>query len=358
MLLGSVLLVSAAEKEEPEEKVYTDLPAIRYVREEGSLTIIDYYGGSTYKTLVVPNAIGDPVSEIRSEAFLGADPERITAVYLPDTLMKIGENAFREGMRIRVYRSGDYRAFAAAGERLKKDPDVSKLTVLSDTLYGDLKKQDGVVYRLEGIEAVVSAYEGSGGEVRVAPEIGGLPVTTVKSGALTDSKITKIYLPSNVTAVEENAVGAVEVVFRADTDNPVVPTETPYATEPDERPVEIGTADIGTFDMSLGEFVTTEPAETEDPFESGKDGSESESGEGSKEADSKGTSEGDQTEPGSDQPSEGGETEPASNTENEKTASPWLFVGIGVAAVALGIASTLFVRESLKRKRRHKNRTK
>ena len=362
MLIGTGISVFAETDKETGKEVYSDLPAIKYVKDDGSLTIIEYYGGNTYKTLVIPNAIGDPVSEIRSEAFLGADPKTISAVYVPDTLMKIGENAFRKGMRIVVYRSGDYREFSADGQRTSKDPDVSKLTVKADSLYGETIVDNGVQYRLDGIEVTVVGYEGSGGEVRIAPSVGEIPVTTVASGALTDPKITKLFLPSNVTSVEENAVGAVEVVFRADSTNPVIPTVVPDPTEPDVRPVEIGTADIGTFDMSLGEFVTTEPAETkpEDETETGEDGSKGETEEASGEKDPEESAEenapGSGTEPGKGQSSADGETEPADRKEDGKGASPWLFVGIGAAAVGLGIGATLFVRESLKRKRRHKNR--
>ncbi len=359
--LGASLMVLAETDPETGKEVKSDVPAFKYIQEDGSLTVIEYYGGNTYSTIVIPNAIGDPVSEIRSGAFQGADPAKVNAVYLPDTMMKIGENAFRTGMRIVVYPSGDYRAFAS--HRMEKDPDVSALTVKSDTKYGDVVVSGGVQYRLDGIEATVVGYEGAGGEVRVLAEAGGLPVTTVASGALTDSKITKLYLPGNVTTVEENAVGPFEVIFRADTDDPVIPTETPHVPESAARPVETGSADIGTFDMSLEEFVTTGSPETEDAStEEEESGSEEETEEASGEKDADDTTEeapGEEKGDGKGVPGEepSGEDEPAKNGDESKQVSPWLFVGIGLSVVALAGVTVAVVREMRKRNRR-KNRGK
>lgn len=354
--------VTALAETDPEtgKDVYSDLPAIKYIKDDGSLTIIDFYGGNTYKKIVIPNAIGDPISEIRDEAFLGADPEKVEAVYLPDTLMKLGKNAFWEGMKVIVYPSGDYRKFATAADgqtsnRLLKDPEVSALTVLSETSYGAVLVNDGVHYRMDGIIATVVGYSGSEKELHIASEAGGLPVTTIESGALKDANLEKLYLPSSVTTVEEDAVGPFEVIFRADTDAPIVPSETPVPTESIAPSVETGTADIGTFDMSLEEFVTTASPETKEAAteaeESGsEDETEEESGEESREPVS--------IDPVVVTEENAAETDDSTAASNEEPAdskdgpSPWLYVGIGIGAVVLAGGTVVVVQEMEKRKRR------
>ena len=388
-LIGAGASIHAFAADDPETglTIYSTQPALHYITESGAHTITDYYGGNTRKIIVIPNDVaGNPFSKIRSGAFEGIQAD---AVFVPDTVMEIAAGAFEPGTSIKVYAAGDYRGFTQPtkyqkdenGRRYLPDPDTSMLTVKSDTPYYSTVTVNGVTYRQEGISATVTGYSGTETELRIAPSVNGLPVTTVESGALKDAALTKLYLPKSVTRVEEGALGEYEVVFRADTGSGVTTEEEPSVPEyisSSEEEVQSSeenqstgesqsnesgsgnesqsgstehsgnetasgseetdvTSEVGTFDMDSGDFVTTEAEES---------GSEEETDDGTAEGlepeDESGTEPEEKT---ADEPDE---SKPAGDFDEEMTkegqkADPWIFIAIGGAVIITAAAAALII---------------
>lgn len=387
-LIGAGASIHAFGANDPETglTIYSTQPALHYVTESGAHTITDYYGGNTRKIIVIPNDVaGNPFSKIRSGAFEGIQTD---AIFVPDTMMEIAPGAFEPGTRIKVYAAGDYRGFTqptyqkdASGRQYMPDPDTSMLTVKSDTPYYSTVTVNGVSYRQEGISATVTGYSGTETELRIAPSVNGLPVTTVESGALKDAALTKLYLPKSVTRVEEGALGEYEVVFRADTGSGVTTEEEPSVPEyissseeevrsseedqsnEESRSNESGsgnepqtgstersgnetafgseetdvTSEIGTFDMESGEFVSTEAEES---------GSEEETGDGTADTlepeDESGTETEEKTADGPDESKPAGGSGEEKKNEEQK-ADPWIFVAIGGAVIIVAAAAALII---------------
>lgn len=113
LLCFALLLASpVAHAEEPE--IYTD-NYLQYTIENGSITIVNYYGPDAEVT--VPASIGEyPVNVIAEGAF--ASCENVTKINLPDCIMTVEQGAFA-GTQTIVYDSN-------TGEPISREPDVKR----------------------------------------------------------------------------------------------------------------------------------------------------------------------------------------------------------------------------------------
>ena len=173
-------------------------------------TITGYTGSA--KNIVIPSELGGkPVTAIADKAFYGYKTPNI---YIPKTIKKIGEDAFR-----RTVSSDDFRFICYEGTEnewaniaIQKgneelDPKYFEGDPLTARLY-ECNLSGDMVYQASDDAATLVRYLGSDSKVDIPAELGGKPVTSIGWFAFVHcSSLTEATIPEGVTSIGEGAFG-------------------------------------------------------------------------------------------------------------------------------------------------------
>ena len=142
----------------------------------------DAFSNNQLTSVVIPNG----VTEIGARAFSG---NRLTGIDIPDSVTKIGDRAFdNNAIPIVAITMQERQKLEAQAEWERANPQYAKAADF-ETYIGD----DGGV--------IITGYTGTNGNIRIPPQIYGLPVTSISAKAFYNHGLTGVVIPASVKTI-------------------------------------------------------------------------------------------------------------------------------------------------------------